>query len=360
MHPDPHGPPPRRPAGTPDPRIIARRRAAALAALLVPLLAVVLLTTLGSSSSSNRPAALPPAPPRPAGPHPAGTAGDFRVGIVKTTLVDPSRTITLPSGRRVPRTLPTAVRYPALGTPGGGAVEGASPARASGPFPLVVFGHGFAVTPGSYARLLDAWASAGYVVAAPTFPEESPEAAGGPNEADLPNQPTDMRFVITHMLAANAEPRSSLHGLLSPAHIAVAGHSDGGDTALAVAYDPAFRDPRVAAAVILSGAEIPQLGPFTFPTHGPPLLATQGSADTINLPSATSEFFESAPTPKYLLALLEAGHLTPYERQEPQLAIVERVTIAFLDLYLRGDTSQLGKLLRSGSVPGLATLTADR
>jgi len=45
---------------------------------------------------------------------------------------------------------------------------------------------------------------------------------------------------------------------------------------LAVAYNSHYRDPRVDAAVILSGAEIPGVGGFTFPPGSPPLLATQG------------------------------------------------------------------------------------
>ena len=42
-------------------------------------------------------------------------------------------------------------------------------AREFGPFPLIVFGHGFDVTPSVYARLLQAWTRAGYVVASPVF-----------------------------------------------------------------------------------------------------------------------------------------------------------------------------------------------
>ena len=66
-----------------------------------------------------------------------------------------------------------------------------------GPFPLIVFGHGFGVTPGMYIALLRAWARAGFVVAAPLFPGENPRAPGGPTATDLPNEPRDMSFVIT-------------------------------------------------------------------------------------------------------------------------------------------------------------------
>ena len=271
-------------------------------------------------------------------------------------LVDATRTIRLPDGRAEPRTLVTYVRYPALGTSGTD-LAGAAAARAAGPFPLVVFGHGYAVTPAPYTRLLRAWARAGYVVAAPVFPLENANAPGGPNEADLVNQPADMRFVISRLLAASATPANPLSGMIDPARIAVAGQSDGGETALAAAYEPPFRDPRIRAAVILSGSEIPGAGGFAFPRGSPPLLATQGSDDTVNPPSLTKAFYEVAQRPKFLLTLLGAAHLPPYTNQQPQLGIVERVTIAFLDHYLKQGSLQ--ELLKFGTVPRIAQLASD-
>ena len=44
---------------------------------------------------------------------------------------------------------------------------------------------GSRLTPHVYAPLLDAWARAGYVVAAPVFPLGNANAPGGPNESDL-------------------------------------------------------------------------------------------------------------------------------------------------------------------------------
>ena len=289
----------------------------------------------------------------------AKSTSSFAVGLRVLRLVDTSRTIELPNGSGEPRTLYTEVRYPALGTPGGNDLPDARPARADGPFPLVVFGHGFDVTPALYARLLQSWARAGFVVAAPVFPLESPGAPGGPDESDLVNQPTDMRFVISRMLAASSASSGPFAGLIDPRQIAVAGQSDGGDTALAVAYDPTYRDPRVHAAVILSGAEIPGTGGFTFPPGGPPLLATQGTADTVNPPSATNAFFDAARRPKYLLSLIGAEHLPPYSDQQPQLSIVEHVTIAFLAGYLEHKPAALARLASVGTLAGVASMIAE-
>jgi hypothetical protein len=49
--------------------------------------------------------------------------------------------------------------------------------------------------------------------------------------------------------------------------------------------------------------------------------------------------------------------LPPYSTNERQLALVERVTIAFLDRYLRGGT--LARLVTAGRAPGIAQLTSD-
>ena len=138
----------------------------------------------------------------------------------------------------------TYVRYPALGAPGEVDVRNAAPASAGGPYPLVVFGHGFAVTPHVYASLLQSWARAGYVVAAPVFPLGNADAPDGPDEADLVNQPADMSFVISSLLALNQPGAGALTGLIDPGQIAVAGHSDGAETALAVAYSRRFGDPQ--------------------------------------------------------------------------------------------------------------------
>jgi dienelactone hydrolase len=278
------------------------------------------------------------------------------VGLRVLRFTDASRLIRHPDGTTEPRSLLTYVRYPARGNRH--VTDRSNAPAAAGPFPLVVFGHGFAVAPNFYRRLLQAWARAGYVVAAPVFPLENPDAPGGPDESDLINQPADMRFVISKMLGASSAPAGPLRGLVDPSRIAVSGQSDGGDTALALAYDSRLRDRRVGAAIILSGAELPGLGGFTFAPGTPPLLATQGTADTVNLPSLTSEFFAAARTPKYLLSLLGAEHLPPYSDQQPQLGIVQRVTIAFLDGYLKRRALALKRLSSLGDVPGVATLVA--
>jgi len=255
------------------------------------------------------------------------------------TFVDRSRTIRLDNGRSAPRSLETIVRYPASGSR----------------YTLIVFAHGFALTPATYSGLLSAWAEAGYVVAAPAFPLEKADAPGGPSQSDLVNEPGDVSFVISRLLNLNARPGGVLDGKIDPAHIAVAGHSDGAVAALAVAYDRRFRDPRVRAAIVLSGAELPGMG--SFPTTEPPLFAVQGTADPINAPASTAAYFERAHRPKFVLWLIGASHLPPYTSEQPQLGIVERATVAFLDHFLKGRP--LRALGQAAQRAGITRLTAE-
>ena len=256
-------------------------------------------------------------------------------------LVDKSRKIRLPDGREISRPVTTDLWYPSAANPA--------------PWPLVVFGHGFATTPFRYRRLLRAWAAAGYLVAAPVFPLGNAHAPGGPDENDIVNQPRDMSFVISRLLAASASPESTLHGLVDRTRIAVAGQSDGAETAFATAYERPWHDRRVRAAVILSGAVLGRhvgLVPRTVP-----LLAVQGTADRINPPVYTLDLFHAVGRPKFLLLLGRAGHLGPYTVPGARLAAVEHVSIAFLDHYL--GTGSLGSIVHAAARFRSDTLTSE-
>ncbi len=254
-----------------------------------------------------------------------------RVRVLR--LVDHSRVAHFRNGATAPRTLVTSVRFPA---------------RASHPLPLIVFAHGFALTPAAYVRLLDTWARAGYVVAAPTFPVEGANAPGGPSESDLVNEPGDLSFVVSYLTG----PASPFRALIDPDEIAVAGQSDGAEAALTAAYDPRYRDRRIDAAIILSGAALP--GFTSAPPGSPPLLAVQGTSDPLNQPATTSAYFRLMRRPKFLLWLLGATHLPPYTTRDRWAGVVDRVTIAFLDRYLRGG--ELGPVIAAGTRPGVARM----
>jgi hypothetical protein len=56
--------------------------------------------------------------------------------------------------------------------------------------------------------------------------------------------------------------------------------------------------------------------------------------------------------------LIGAPHLPPYTVEQPQLTIVERVSIDFLNRYLKGSRGALGRMRAAADRPGIALLVA--
>jgi acetyl esterase/lipase len=252
-------------------------------------------------------------------------------------LVDPTRpTIshgTLVSNRRA---LTTTVWAPA------------EPGR----WPLIVFGHGYQVGPQPYTALLEAWASHGYVVAAPEFPLADQSVAGDNlDEGDLVNEPADLRFVIDSLVA----PGSPEAAAIDPGRVAAAGHSDGAEAALAVGLNPAPPgEPAVRAVVAMAAS--PLLAPT--PVATPPALQVQGDADPINPMALAQQLYAQLGSPKFFLDLVGgADHLSPFEGGSPWLSTVEAVSEDFLDLYL-SDQGSVAALTNEGNRPSLSTIQA--
>jgi dienelactone hydrolase len=263
-----------------------------------------------------------------------GATPQVRLRVLR--FVDTSRRAHFRNGTSGPRVLVTEVRYPTGG---------------NGPFPLIVFAHGFTEIPDAYTRLLDTWVRAGYVVAAPIFPVESAHAPGGPSESDLVNEPGDISFVISRLTAAS----DPLRPLIDAKRIAVAGQSDGAEAALSAAYDSRYRDRRIDAAVIMSGAALPGFVP---PAPGsPPLLAVQGTSDPLNVPAETTSYFRLMRRPKFLLWLVGAVHLPPYTTDDRWARVVGAATTDFLGHYLLG--APLRPLIDAGTQAGVARITSD-
>ena len=251
------------------------------------------------------------------------------------------------SGQPV-RVLPTVVRYPIVSNI-------ASRVR----FALVVFSQGFDEPAEAYSGLLDAWAQAGYVVAAPTYPFTDPTAPGGVNESDIVNHPADLRFVISALRTAAGDAHSPLHRVLDPRAVAVAGQSDGGDVSLAVAANSCCRDTAVKAAMILSGAELAAFGGMYYGRQrSVPLLVVQGADDTINLPGCSTQLYDHAPPPKYYLDMTGAQHLPPYIDPGPTRRGIELATIAFLNRFLKEQPAALIRVRTR--MPAGETLTSAR
>jgi dienelactone hydrolase len=294
-------------------------------------------------------------------PTTAATGPPFAVGTRLATFVDAGRPT--PANGDFPgaptRTLPVRFWYPAAGPSTGAPAEDAGPARTAGPFPLVVFSHGYTGTPEAYGALLAAVASRGYVVAAPRYPLSSQGAPGSPTIADLANQPGDVSFVIGRVVAAATAPEGWLAGLVDASRIAVAGHSLGAMTTYAVAYNSCCRDRRVDAAVVLAGFAGGFEGSW-FDGPPVPLLAIHGDQDRTVAYALGVSAFEDAKPPKYLVTIVGGNHSDDmHGGATPGQRMVAAAIADFLDAYLRGDRRARARLHADAERPGLSHLRAD-
>jgi hypothetical protein len=146
---------------------LSHRAGFRLAPQFIAAALVVLALASGCADQPEQRATRPSAPAAAAGsqtrtlaPAPAtatvtGRDGSYRTGGRQVTFTEPARPGS--DGQRLgQRTLVTQIWYPrARGV--------------AGPFPLLLFAPGFRQCPGAYVHLLRAWASAGYVVAAPPW-----------------------------------------------------------------------------------------------------------------------------------------------------------------------------------------------
>jgi len=235
--------------------------------------------------------------------------------------------------------------------------SGLVPDRASAPYPMIVFSQGYEVAVAQYSSLLSSWASAGFVVAAPTYPHTATSDPADLDEADIVNHPADLRLVLSSLVADSSHPGWVLSGMINGDEIGLAGHSDGGEVSLAVADNTCCRYTGVKALAVLSGAELTSFGGEYFPGTSPPLLVVQGNADTVNPPACSAQIFDSAPQPKYYLDLLGAGHLTPYIQPTAYEGVVARTTTAFFAAELAGQAAELAALPSVADVGNVATLT---
>ncbi len=288
-------------------------------------------TVAKSPARETAPTSTPETTPTPTTiPAPPYSLATFTIRLVDHTRPTVSNGVTIATSR----TLTTLVWEP----------------NEPGRWPLLVFAPGYIVGPTPYVALLRSWASQGYVVAAPEFPLTD-QAIAGPDldEKDIQQQPADVRFVIDELVARSGPV--AVH--IDPSRVGVAGHSDGAETALAVSVQPApVGEPAIRCAIAMS------VSPLVGVTHtsNPPLLVTQGDADSLNLPSEATRTWQEAASPKYLVILHGAGHLPPLEAGSEWFSAIEGITQAFLRAYL-ARTGTPSAIIASGTHSSLTSIT---
>lgn len=166
--------------------------------------------------------------------------------------------------------------------------------QGAGPFPLVLFVHGSSGFRRQSTWLTEALARDGYLVAAADFPLTALATPGGASDWDVQQQPLDLRFLADQLGAAA---------------YAVVGHSTGGAVALLAAQAPDAHDPRLRAAVVLSGDSC-FFGEAFFRTRAVPTLFISASRDLLVPPAGNGlRAFALTQPPRLHAMLLGGTHL---------------------------------------------------
>lgn len=177
-------------------------------------------------------------------------------------------------------------------------------AAADGPYPVVLFSHGFAGFPEQSADLVTHLASWGFVVVAPDHVERSLDGQlGVAAKGVTPRE--DPEVLSASLDAALALGDSPLTGLLDEARVAVAGHSAGAGAA----YREASAEPRVQAFIAHSIGNRTEEGEKPPPVPDVPGMVMAGTDDGIIPFPASQEVFDGMVPPKYFVSIEGAGHL---------------------------------------------------
>ncbi len=176
-----------------------------------------------------------------------------------------------------------------------------APASPHGPFPIVLFSHGFGASRLYYSNLLTGIASWGFVVVSADYLERGLLAqATHPDVRSTPARDLETMFSsLTATEAASASRTSSLHGVADSHKVAAVGHSAGGQTA----FD-ALKDRRVDVAVGWA-----PVGPTGTPSKKPSMII--GALGDIALTPATlTREFKAFPGPTNFVEVSGEGHDT--------------------------------------------------
>ncbi len=234
------------------------------------------------------------------------------------------------------------------------------PTGTTTPLPLLLVVHGADGNPNRLAPLLDVWAGAGYVVAAPTFPGTKKQPNGRALPSEVARQAADARFVIGELLDrsdAGAAPNPLL-GIVDDHEIGVAGMSLGGMTVYGLIANTCCRDGRIQAALVMAGVhdDFPD-GKYVH--QRTPVLLVQGDAD-IGYHHSRDAYPQLAP-PKWFITLHGRPHSPPFEVPRGKTApIVDTTTTAFWNRYLkhqRAAAQEIVDIVRA--TKGTATLRRD-
>jgi predicted dienelactone hydrolase len=193
------------------------------------------------------------------------------------------------------------------------------PASDEGPFPLVIFAHGFGAYPTEYQTIITHLTSWGFVVAGPDFEERGllaafgaggtpttspdPAAAAEAAQARIDNEAAIMSQTRELLAAEGAKAGGLLEGVVDATNVGTAGHSAGVTSAVAAAAT----DPNVKTFVAMSGGRAPG-ATGSLPIPEVPGMVMTGGEDQIATLENVEGFYASLNSPKRLVVIDDAGH----------------------------------------------------
>lgn len=265
------------------------------------------------------------------------TSSEVAVGAPLWPFAVGSRSLNLSRGSDRP--LATLVWYPASGQAGGSVRAQAT--FAAGRFPVVLLSHGLGGLPENFSPIATRLATAGFVVAAPTYPHTRMNAPAF-DTGDIPNQPLDAFLVIESIFALNDRPGDLFAGHIDTTRFAAAGHSAGGYTTEGMLVYP--HDSRLRAAVVIAGGSA---GEVTAPQAE--VLFVHGDADPTVAYSSGRSAYARLPWPKAFLTIIggdHGGYLKPGRAgYEPTVKTITD----FLRATVYGDSPARSRLPEDGS-----------
>jgi predicted dienelactone hydrolase len=194
----------------------------------------------------------------------------YQVGHTTITFNDPSRTGGFGSGGGAGRQIQTEIYYPATST-------GDNVAVASGQFPVITFGHGFAMSWDAYTNIWQHYVARGFILA---FPRTEGGLIPGPSHGDFGS---DLLIVNDKMMALNSNNTSIFYGSVLQKS-AIMGHSMGGGAAILAASNT-INYPHMQTVIGLAPAETTPSAIAAAPTVGIPTLIFSGSSDGVTPPA---------------------------------------------------------------------------
>jgi len=236
----------------------------------------------------------------------------YDVGVSTLTLIDETRETPpcLDYAGSDERRLVTEVWYPIRYNPDRFVEEerDAPADRSGGPYPLVIWSHGFMGRRNKTTYLSMELVRRGYVVAAPDYPHTSLGSPCLSWPSDGSQQGLDVRFLVDSLLDLSRRPGSFLADMVDAERIGTAGYSYGGFTAILAGYSATLGDPRIKAVLALA--------PFAclfdedlFGQRSVPLMIMAGDRDGLAVfPSNAERPYRLAPPPKYLVRVHGGNH----------------------------------------------------